>query len=320
MSDRCWDLAVEIGGTKLQWAVGRPGEPWCALERRSVVPEEGAQGILRQLAEGIEPLTTQWKLRRVGVGFGGPVDVASGRVTTSHQIRGWDGFELAKWFQEVLGLPATVANDCDTAALGEATLGAGRGARRVFYVTVGSGIGGGFVQEGRIYGTDRPAASEIGHLRPGTGAEDARQTVESVASGWGLARQAVARMNHPALADRPADVADLRQRAGGKDAALDARMLAEAAQEGNRLAASVIADGVQMLGWAIAQVITLLAPDVVVVGGGVSLMGEDLFWKPLREQVRKYVFPPLTHQAKIVPAGLGEEVVLHGALLLPECA
>ncbi len=316
MSGGAHDVAIEIGGTKLQWAVGRVGEPWRCRERRQVVPQEGADGILRQLAEGIGALRDQYDLRRAGIGFGGPVDCVEGRVMRSHQIRGWERFPLASWLEEEFGLPTVVANDCDTAALGEARLGAGRGKRSVFYVTVGSGIGGGLVLDGTIYGTQRPAACEIGHLRPGVKAVDPSQTVESLASGWGLARQAAARVAHPSISDRAGDIEDLRRRCGGKDVRIDARLLAEAASEGNRLAQQVIEDGISTLGWAVAQVATLFAPEVVVVGGGVSLMGDALFWEPLRKKVRQFVFPPLREKLLMVPAALGEEVVLHGALLL----
>jgi glucokinase len=82
------------------------------------------------------------------------------------------------------------------------------------------------------------------------------------------------------------------------------------------LAAEVLGRSCQVLGWAVAQTITLLAPEVVVVGGGVSLLGEELFFAPLREAVQRYVFPPLATSFEIVPAALGELVVVHGAIVL----
>ena len=89
-----------------------------------------------------------------------------------------------------------------------------------------------------------------------------------------------------------------------------------AAEKGNRIALEAIADAVRILGWAIAQVVTLTAPDIVVVGGGVSLMDEDLFLAPLREKLEEFVFPPLRHSYQVVPPLLAEEVVVHGALAL----
>jgi glucokinase len=95
-----------------------------------------------------------------------------------------------------------------------------------------------------------------------------------------------------------------------------ARLVGQAAADGNQLAVEVLNRSCQVLGWAVAQMITLLAPEIVVVGGGVSLLGEELFFVPLRNAVRRYVFPPLAGSYEIVPAALGEWVVVHGAIAL----
>jgi glucokinase len=194
-------------------------------------------------------------------------------------------------------LPTTLGNDCDVAGLAEAHFGAGRGNRVVFYVTVGTGIGGGLIIEGRIHRGGGMAAAEIGHLRPGPQAESPDQTVEAIASGWGIEAAARERMRHTG-------------------AQLTAQQVAQAASGGDAEAATIIEQAVRTLGWAIAQVITLLSPEVVIVGGGVSLMSKGLFLKPLREHVARYVFPPLEGSYRIEPAELGEAVVVQGALKL----
>jgi glucokinase len=110
--------------------------------------------------------------------------------------------------------------------------------------------------------------------------------------------------------------ADLLERCDGRVEQLTGKILAAAADDGNQLAAEVFRHAVQTLGWAVAQMITLLAPEVVVIGGGVPQLGEALFFAPLREEVDRYVFPPLRGTFQIAPAALGEEVVVHGALAL----
>ena len=112
-------------------------------------------------------------------------------------------------------------------------------------------------------------------------------------------------------------IADLLQRAGGDAEQLTAKLVAQAAAEGNEIAREVLDHACQALGWAIAQVITLVAPEVVVVGGGVSLIGEQFFFAPLRAEVARYVFPPLAGSYRLVPAALGELAVVHGALRWP---
>jgi glucokinase len=335
-------LGIEIGGTKLQLGVGRgDGGKLLALERRDVDPSRGAAGILEQIESTAAGLLQKHHVSRIGIGFGGPVDAAAGRVVKSHQVDGWDDAPLADWCRSTLGRPTVLGNDCDAAALAEARFGAGRGKRIVFFVTVGTGVGGGLVVDGKLHGRHRPAAAEIGHLRPGLHADRAEETVESLASGWGIAAAARARLSGdvsrpllaarhgegPASADevrrRLADAeqtgkeytADLLNRAGGDLDALTAKMVAQAAADGNEVAREVLDHATQALGWAIAQVITLLAPEAVVVGGGVSLSGEQ-FFAPLRKETARYVFPPLADVYEIVPAALGELVVVHGALAL----
>jgi glucokinase len=250
------------------------------------------------------------------------VDAVRGVAIKSHQIAGWEDFAIVDWCQRTLRVPADVGNDSDVAALAEARYGAGRGRRIVFYVTVGTGVGGGCVIDGQLLGHGRPAVAEIGHLRPGLDAVDPRTTVESLASGWGIASSVRA-----AIAEREGegsqDVADLLARCQSDPSRLSAEAIVDAAREGNRLAASALARACRALGWGIAQAITLLAPEVVVIGGGVSLAGEELFLGPVRACVRQYAFPPLAGSCEIVPSFLGERVVVHGAIAIaaePETA
>ena len=214
-------------------------------------------------------------------------------------------------------LPAALSNDSDAAGLAEALLGAGRGHRVVFYTNVGSGIGGALVIDGRVFSGGHGIASEIGHLRPGLDADDPHATVESISSGFGIA--AAARTWLEAVSIEDPCAADLLARCGGRVDQLSGRMVVAAAS-GNRAAAGILARALQTFGWAIAQMITLVAPQVVVVGGGVPQAGEAIFFAPLRREVARYVFPPLAHAYAIVAAELGEEVVVHGALAVARLA
>jgi glucokinase len=322
-------LGIEIGGTKLQLGVGDGVRPqFEAFERSDVIPEAGALGILQQIKDAANRLRTRFDLQAVGFGFGGPVDGRAGRVITSHQIEGWTDCALGEWVQETLNLAAVLGNDCDCAALAEARYGAGSGHPTVFYVTVGTGVGGGLVIDQRIHGTLRPAAAEIGHLRPGLLADDPHATVESLASGWGIAATARACVSHepvrvqdrllaggrPQLCD--ADRDDLLDRCRGDIGSLSTLMIGEAAAAGNESAVGILRTATDTLGWAIAQVMALVAPDVVVIGGGVSLIGDELFLDPIRDAVSRYLFPPLADACRLVSPRLGEEVVVHGAVAL----
>lgn len=303
-------LGIEIGGTKLQAAAGTADE-LSEVVRRQVDPEQQAAGI-RDLLEQIVPdLVSRHAVEAVGIGFGGPVDTRRGVVTTSHQVGGWDQFPLSEWIQDLAGCPCRLLNDCDAAALAEARFGAGRDYRRVMFVTVGTGVGGGWVVDGHLDGQDRPACLEIGHLRPGLNARTPQDTVESYASGLGIETRMAALLS--SRASDP-DALELKLRALNGEDQPSAQAIFQAAGEGNGLALEIVSRACRVLGWAIAQAATLLAPEIVIIGGGVSLSGERLFFHPVREAARDYAFPPLAGSYDIVPAQLGEEVVLFGAL------
>ena len=142
-------VGIEIGGTKLQIGVG-PGDGTLAgLWRGDVDVAAGPEGIRRQISAAVPELLNRSELGRaqvrgVGIGFGGPVDDATHTIIKSHQIEGWDNFPLAQWISELLGLPAVLGNDADVAGLAEALFGAGKGLSPIFYITIGSGIGGGW--------------------------------------------------------------------------------------------------------------------------------------------------------------------------------
>jgi glucokinase len=308
-------LGIEIGGTKLQLGVGTGnGPPFAGFRRLDVDATRGAAGILGQIERTGRELMAEFRFQAVGFGFGGPINGPAGIVTTSHQVAGWDNFPLAEWCTQTFGVPTFLGNDCDMAALAEARFGGGRGKRGVFYVTVGTGVGGGLVLDGALYGAHRPAAAEIGHLRPGLDATEPNQTIESISSGRGIETAIRAALAQSPAGDR--DAADLLDRCKQNPQQLTGKMVADAALAGNALARRAMDRACQALGWGIAQVITLLAVEVVIVGGGVSLAGPTIFFEQLRRHVHRYVFPPLRNSYEIVPAQLGEEVVVHGAVAI----
>src|SRR5215471_15221462 len=188
-------LGIEIGGTKLQLGVGPDDGRLRGLWRGAVDVAAGPEGIRRQITEAVPELLAKAGLSRSEVrGVGGPVDDNTRTVIRSHQIAGWDDFPLADWVSDVVGLPAVLGNDADVAGLAEALHGAGKGLSPIFYITIGSGIGGGLIIDGEIYRGVGKGAAEIGHLCLYIGYfvrgqfEDDWQPVESVASGWGIER------------------------------------------------------------------------------------------------------------------------------------
>jgi glucokinase len=291
-------LGIEIGGTKLQLGVGTGDGVLAGLWRGTVDVAAGPEGIRRQIMAAVPELLARsgidrGRLRGVGIGFGGPVDDCTRTIIKSHQIEGWDNFPLADWVSDVVGLPAVLGNDADVAGLAEALYGAGKGLSPIFYVTIGSGIGGGLILDGEIYRGIGRGAAEIGHLRV-PDFSDVLGPLEQAASGWAIGQRA--------------------RVAFQKD--WTAEQVAEAARRGDESALTVLHEAWSCLAEALCHVIALLCPRRIVIGGGVSLTGEKVLFAPLRRLVAERVFKPFAGLTDIVPAALGEEVVVHGALAL----
>ena len=311
-------LGIEIGGTKLQLAVGAGDGRIAGLIRRPVPPGADGSAIRAIIADAAsELIRSQGPFAAAGIGFGGPVDALRGVVTVSNQIGGWADFPLVDWARNTLGIDRVVLqNDADTAGLAEALLGAGKALSPVLYVNSGSGIGGALIIDGHIYRGAGQGAVEIGHLRMREpNAQDAPRTLESLASGWGIgqaARNAVrhAGTHHP-------EAGRVLDRVGGNLDAVAAPLVAEMAGEfPNGLCAGVLATATTEMGRALAIAVTLLAPRRVVLGGGVSLIADHLWLEPIRRACEDRVFPPFLGSFDIVTAALGDEVVVHGALAL----
>ncbi len=300
-------LGVEIGGTKLQLALGTPAGEILETHRGNAPAQEGAQGILRWFEREIPPfLASAGPVHAIGVGFGGPVESASGRALQSFQVAGWQDIPLRHWFEEHYNLPTTVANDTNAAGWAEFRLGAGRGTQHFFYTNIGSGIGGALIIDGKLHDGQGFGAGEMGHTHvpdwtaPQPGAS---QKLENLCSGWSIEQ----RLRQPGYI--PKDSALL---ASGEPTA---NALGQAAQAGDPFARKELRRVARSLGIAIANVITLCHPERVALGGGVSLMGEILL-EPLRQEVATHVFDAYRGHYEIVPCALGESVVTAGALLL----
>ncbi len=306
-------IGIEIGGTKLQVGLGGADGTVVKRLRETVDPARGGDGIRCALEDLVPCLIAETggqmsDLAGIGIGFGGPVDSKRGVTLVSHQVEGWDSFPLKEWAEKRWSLPVKIQNDASLAGYAEAVAGAGRGCDRVFYMTIGSGIGGGLISDGIIEEGQGLGAAEIGHNwvpDPWTGKPD---KLEHVCSGWAIGRRARQRIMDGHGSSMPLLVENDLER-------ITAETVYQAADQGDSLALTILAETCDTLGIAISNVIALLHPDKVVIGGGVSLMGK-LFWEPLLEAVAYRVFGPFRDSWSVVPAALSEDVVLVGGILL----
>ena len=291
-------LGIEIGGTKLQLGVGADDGVLAGLWRGTVDAAAGPEGIRRQITRAVPELLAKanidrFRLKGVGVGFGGPVDDATRTVIKSHQIEGWDDFPLADWVSEVVGLPAALGNDADVAGLAEALHGAEKGYRRSFISRLAQASAAASSSTARFIG-----ALAKGRRRSGILWSIRSHRRSSIS--WREWRRA-----GPLRAGCPPGLQNRTIRCLGRGGGAAGR---------RRRRLKILSDAWDHLADAIRHVVVLLCPRRIVIGGGVSLMGEPLFFGPLRRKMAERTFKPFADCYDIAPAALGEEVVVHGAI------
>jgi glucokinase len=300
-------LGVEIGGTKLQVVLGNDHAAIIDRRRYAVERKAGGAGIRRQIGHALADYSRNHRITAVGIGFGGPVDWRTGKICCSHHIEGWSDFDIGGWMEEMARVPVRVDNDANTAALAEALRGAGQGFQRLFYVTLGSGVGGGFVSDGQIWHGAIPGEAEIGHVR----LDKQGTIVESRCSGW-----AVDQRIRKAIAQKPGS--QLEQLIGGTQGN-EAKHLRKAIENGDALAKAILEETAEDLAFALSHVTHLMHPEVIVLGGGLSLSG-DILRAAVQKHLERFIMDAFRPGPPVKIAGLAEDVVPVGALLLAKTA
>lgn len=279
-------LAIDIGGTKYSLALFED-ERIILRHTHTTERAAGRSWMLEQIFAIAKLWRKDFGFDACGVGFGGPVDFAAQRVTTSNVVSDWQEFPLAASLQADFGVPAVIDNDANLGALGEATHGAGAGYDPLFYMTLSTGIGGGIVAGGEVYRGADSFAGEIGHITVQPGGPEcacgARGCLERMCSGIWL------------QADHGKDAQDLLT-----DSAFVERYVIDLAR-------------------GLKSVILLLNPARIVIGGGISKAGDALF-VPLRKELQRQLTSWSRARIDIVPSALGDDSVLYGALALAQAS
>jgi len=241
------------------------------------------------------------------LGFGGTVDRPARRPHRCLHEDGWEAIDVVARMENALQLPAAIENDCKLAALAEAHFGAGRGSKTVFYVTLGTGVGGGLVHEGRVVALGPIGEAEIGHLVVNPDGPEcwcgSRGCVEAMCSGPGVSRLA------GWLAARETDMDP------GRAEATSSKQYVEQWQAGDGFATKVIEESTEALATALGAAINLTAADKVVIGGGLGA-GSPEYLALAAQKTARRVVPYFRDRVEIVASGLGEQVVTQGAAIL----
>lgn len=301
-------IACDIGGTQIRVATFDAASGEMIQQKRIPTQAPGEKAVDRLLGLIAELWPAQGHVRAVGAAAPGFVDPETGVIFFSPNIPGWNGLPLRATIEDRFDIPVFVGNDANLAALGEWRFGAGRGYHHVLYLTVSTGIGGGVVHNDRLLHGARGLAAEVGHITvepdgPLCGCGK-RGHLEAVASGTGIANYVAEKL--------AAGVASPFL----KGPHPTAKEISAAAFQGDTLAIEAIHRAGTYIGHALADFLHLLNPSIVIIGGGVSHSGELLF-APMRAAMEERVISTeYTRDLKIVPAQLGDDCGLMGALAL----
>jgi len=296
-------VGVDLGGTKL--AVGIVDEAGRILKKHlePTNPEEGSQAILRRMIKGIEQVW-QGEIKGIGIGCPGTVDASRGEVIFAPNL-GWRGVSVGPFIQGEFKLPVVVDNDANAAAVGELKVGGGQGCRNMIYLTVSTGIGAGIIIDGEIYRGFTFRAGEVGHM---VLAPDGplcscgnRGCLEAFASGTSIAKRAMEAMDKGLPTSMTGRV--------------DARMVAAAARGGDLLAKDILAWAFRYLSMGIGNLLNIFDPELIIIGGGLSAMGDQLLI-PVREGIVQYAWLREKARERVVLSKLGQDIGLIGAASL----
>jgi len=305
-------LTVDLGGTRIRAARCHADGTIEARTEQFTRAEEGANAVVERIAGSLREIwPAKGKVISIGVVAPGPVDPFTGVIFLAPNIPGFVNLPLRDWLQAIFKVPVIIGNDANLAGLAEWRYGAARGHSHVVYLTVSTGIGGGVIMGGHLLVGNRGLAGELGHVKIDYHGAPCQcgsvGCIEALASGTGIVRQ----VREHLAAGEQSKVTEL---VNGSPDAINVEAIARAAEAGDEVANAVLDNSFFALGMAVVSFLHSYNPSIVVIGGGVSNLGERMF-KPVRETVSRHVMDP-AYVCPIVPAQLSGDVGLLGALAL----
>lgn len=309
--NRDYVIGIDLGGTKISGALADLNGKILSQYTMSTKAIEGEKAVLSRIIEVIETVMskankTNDMIRAIGIGSPGPLDSKEGVIIVTPNLP-FKNFQLVKPIMEKFNIPTYLDNDANVAAIGEYMLGSGIGTRNMIYITVSTGVGGGAILDGKIYRGSTSNALEIGHttiLPDGPKCNCGNNgCIEALSSGTAIARQA-----------REAVSNGLETSLNNYEAISSYEVFKEA-NAGDKIAKEILEKSFTYLGIGVANVITSFDPDMVVIGGGVSKGGNILF-DIVQREVNKRCFKTMSEHTRIVPAKLGTDAGVIGAVAL----
>jgi glucokinase len=302
-------LGIDVGGTNVRAAVVDDGGKILADARRPARATEGFDASMPEILAAAQEALAQHKVSAAGLGFPGCHDSDRGVCLVSPNFdRSWWGRNITGPLSDALGIACRLLNDANAAALGEYTYGAGRDARNMVMITLGTGIGGAIILDGKILLGAAEGAGEIGHTivdpnGPPCGCGN-HGCYETLAARDAIIDRAVRKIQTGRKSSLARDILEIRK--------LTPERIAEHAEAGDAVAIEVMAETGYWVGIGLVNVVNLLNPDMIVIGGGIAQAGDILF-DPVRRTVAARAIPYSLEKCRIEPALLGDDAGVIGA-------
>jgi len=308
-------LAIDLGGTKIVAAIINKGQV-IAKEYQPTLADEGVQSVIKRILSMIDHLLglrnlDSSQLDSISIAAAGAIDFEKGLVTFSPHLPGWYDIPLKDMVREKYGVNTFLINDASAAALGEHQFGAGKGVNNLVMLTVGTGIGGGIVINGKLYSGPSGSAGEIGHMTIDVNGPKCNcgniGCLETLASGTAVAKEAIRRISQ-------GERSSLTEIVEGKIENITAEQVEVAARNGDSLALEVISKAATYLGIGLVNLVNIFNPEMIIIGGGLAKM-EELLLEPARRIVKERAFQLSARLVRIVPAQLGDDAGVLGAAI-----
>lgn len=303
-------VGIDIGGTKIALALQNLDDDKIFFKKIPTKVNIGPYNILENVQNCVAEMfnETQTELLGIGLCTPGPINIKKGLVLSPTNLSDWIDFPIVEILENKFQVPIIFDNDANAAALGEYFYGVGKGFETILYVTISTGVGGAIVFDGEIYHGVAASAGEIGHtivkhdgIICGCGT---RGCLETIASGTHIVRRAKEKIK------------EKNGKLNGINADnITAQTVVEAFKKGDKLAVSIWDETIKYLAIGIGNAITTIAPEAVIIGGGISQAGEILF-KPLYSQLKQNVSMLPIENIEVLPANLGGKSGVYGALML----
>lgn len=299
-------LAADVGGTNTRMAVVNGNGDILTLLKKSTHCKEGRDAMIKFIVSFARETIEKSKLSKeeicgMGIGFPGPLNAEAGTIFNPPNLNGWNNVPLGEILEKELKVPVAIENDANAAALGEWWKGAGSGTGSLFCITLGTGVGGGFIIDGKVWHGASSMAGEIGHttvIRDGIKCTCGNiGCLETYACSGGILK----RVNDA-----------LERNSNSLQPLTDLKQVGQMVMQGNEIVLNVIKETGAILGIAIANIANLLNPEMIVLFGGVTNLGEHLV-EPLEEEVNRRAFKKATESLRIELSQLGDNSGVLGA-------